>query len=92
MMSALSIIILPIINFNAPYICRRVALPAYIRLLTPIRILLPDILLFPSESDRRSLVVGKLCDHMHTVVVLREVRVGRGARLETQGVSHRFFV
>ena len=91
MMSALSIIILPIINFNAPYICRRVALPAYIRLLTPISILLPDILLSLSESDRRTFI-SKLCDHMHAGVVLREVRVRRGAGLETQRVSQRFFV
>ena len=69
MMSALSIIILPINYFNAPYICHRVTLPAYIRLLTPISILLPDILLSLSESDRRTFI-GKLCDHMHAVVVL----------------------
>lgn len=87
-----SIIDILSVELDATHISSGVSLSAYIIvwLLASIWVLLPYILT-PSlaKSDRCALVV-QLRYHMYTIVILREIGIGRGARLETQRICWLF--
>ena len=86
------------VQLNAAHIRRCVPLSTYIiiGLLASIWILLSYILVSPlSKGDGRTLIiviVVELRDDVHTVVILREIRVGRGAGLQTDRIRWRFLV